>query len=327
MNYKLKKKIKRILYNFEITKNLYVLAGMIKKKRFDRMEDIEFAKCIYKDRTGIDLNLENPRTFDEKLWWLKYHNKSPLLTKCTDKYLVRDYVKKCGLSSILPKIYGVWDSVDDINLEHLPNRFFLKTNNGSGCNVLCNDKMTFDLEHAKKILRKGLESNYFYVLREYNYKDIHPKVLCEEVLTPSNGETLIDYKLYCFKGRIKLVLRAEGTALADGRHAGEFDSYYENYFDENFKPLKLSDGYKQLPFDQIKKPFQFELMKSYAQILSKPFPFVRVDLYNFDARIVFGELTFYCAGGIHHFTPIEYNTKLGNLIDLSDINKLGSSLN
>lgn len=322
MNYKLKKKIKGIFYHSEFTKNIYILAGKIKKKKFDQMNDVEFAKCIYKDRTGVDLNLENPRTFDEKLWWLKYYNKDPLLTKCTDKYLVRDYVRECGLSSILTKIYGAWDSVDDINLDNLPNRFFLKTNNGSGCNILCNDKATFDFENAKKILHRGLESNYFYVLREYNYKDIHPKVLCEEVLAPANRAALIDYKIYCFNGKVKLILRAEGTALKDGSHATEFDNYFENYFDENFTPVQLTDGYKQLPFDHIRIPDQFDLMKSYAEVLANPFPFVRVDLYNFDSRIVFGELTFYCGGGIHHYTPKDYNLKLGGLLDLSAIKSI-----
>ena len=245
-----------------------------------------------------------------------------MLTKCTDKYLVRNYVRECGLGSILTAVYEVWDSVDDIDLKKLPNRFFLKTNNGSGCNVLCNNKSTFNLENAKKILYKGLRTNYFYELREYNYKNIQPKILCEEVLSPANGEALIDYKMYCFNGKVRLILRAEGAALKDGSHATEYDNYFENYFDENFNPIELTDGYKKLPRERIIVPKQFDLMKSYAQVLAKPFPFVRVDLYNFDSRIVFGELTFYCGGGIHHFSPEYYNLKLGNLIDLSSLETL-----
>lgn len=318
MYYYLKKSIRYFCYKNILTKKFYEKMSKIRSIYDMRLDDITFAKKYYKETTGKKLNIEDPQTFDEKLWWLKFHNNNPLLKLCSDKFLVRNYVKECGYENILTHIYKVWDDVDDIKIDDLPETFYLKANKGSGGNVACHNKRVFDLDKAKKKLKQYLKPNSGLRLREYNYRDITPKIICEEILTPKNKEPLIDYKFYCFYGKVRLLLRCEGVANENGEHSNDSD-VYQNFFDLNFERINVSEvGYKEIK-DKIKKPDHFNDMLKCASVLSNPFPFCRVDLYNIDGEIYFGELTFYDGGGVHIYKPENFNKLLGSYLDLDGL--------
>ena len=198
MNYQIKKFIRNNFKKNKCLKELYLRASYIKSKYDEKLNDYDFAMKYYKETTGMDLNLNDPKTFDVKLWWLKTHNRDPLLTKCSDKYLVREYIKECGLDIILTKLYGVWNNANEIDFNLLPDKFYLKWNKGSGGNVACVNKNMFDKKRALERLEYYKKYNSGSRLREWNYKNIVPKIICEELLEPDNYQPLIDYKFYCF---------------------------------------------------------------------------------------------------------------------------------
>ena len=160
--------------------------------------------------------------------------------------------------------------------------------------------------------------NQYYITREWQYKDIRPKIICEKFLENSNGNPLVDYKFYCFNGIPKMVLIKHGTSKADGSHQKE-NLQYENYYDMKLNPLNITDNSQILPENEVIFPFYYQEMKEYATVLAEPFPFVRVDFYEINNNIIFGELTFTCAGGCHDFKPTEFNEELGSYLDLSKI--------
>lgn len=167
------------------------------------------------------LSIDKPQTFDEKIWWLKLHYFNPLMTICTDKYLVRKYVEKCGLRDILNECYANFTSVDDIDIEKLPNEFFLKCNHLSGGNIICT-KDNFDKEKIKKIFRPLLRNNFYYYGFEYNYKYIKPQIVIEKILRPLDGSSLLDYKFMCFAGVPRLLFLDIGACDKDGGHTEHY---------------------------------------------------------------------------------------------------------
>lgn len=258
------------------------------------------------------LDLKDPKTYDERLWWLKLNYFDPLMTKCTDKYAVRDYVKECGLGDILNECYGKFDCIDDINIDQMPEEFFLKCNHLSGGNIICKKK-DFDKKKLKNVFSHFLKSNFYYTGFEKNYKDIKPAIIAEKVLRMKDGSQLLDYKFMCFEGQPKLLFLDIGVANADGTHAEE---YYRNIYDMTFKPLDIKETRNHYDYDKIKKPDNFEYMINCARILSKPFPHCRVDLYNVDGKVFFGEITFYHGSGYNDFTPHSADLEIGSWIPL-----------
>ena len=311
----LKNKIRKLVYDNVYLHILYLKISALKNKNYAELNDESYATKFYKNATGKVLDLKEPRTFDEKLWWLKIHNRDPLLTFCTDKYLVREYVKECGFEEILTKIYGVWNNVEDIDYETLPNSFFLKCNHTCGANVACLDKKKFDFIKAKVLLSYYMNTNHYNVSREWNYKNIVPKLMCEEVLKNDDNSPLVDYKFYCFSGEPKLLLRCQGVADKDGSHASSNNSY-ENFYDIDFKPINVKEVCRQIDYNRVIKPKSFDFMVNCSRKLSKRFPFCRVDLYEVNNKVYFGELTFYCGGGVHRYKPEKFNLTLGQYIDL-----------
>ena len=272
-----------------------------------------YAQVTYYKRKGRFLNLKNPQTFADKLWWMKYHYFNPLMTPCSDKWEVRKYVEKCGLKDILIDCYGHYDSVDAINLDEIPvEEFFLKVNNTSGGNLICH-KSTFDRESIRPLFSALLKDNFYWHGREYNYKHIKPYILAEKVLRPSDGSGLIDWKFFCFEGEPKLLFVDTEVCNEDGSHA-EF-SHWFNY-DIDFNPLDVTINRKHEPTFEIKKPENYDLMVEYARILSKPFPHCRVDFYNVDGKIYFGEITFFHCAGYIIVEPEEFNLKMGSWVPM-----------
>lgn len=258
------------------------------------------------------LNIDNPKTFDEKLWWLKLNYFNPLMTVCTDKYAVREYVKSCGLEGILNECYGRFENVDEIDLDKMPDEFFLKCTHLSGGNIICH-KEDFDRKAMKKLFSHFLKSNFYYTGFERNYKDIKPALVAERVLRMSDNSTLLDYKFMCFEGEPKLLFLDIGVANPDGTHAEE---YYRNIYDMSFKPVDIKETREHYDYDKIKKPENFDYMIECARKLSKPFPHCRVDLYNVDGKVYFGEITFFHGSGYNDIHPYSADLMMGSWIPM-----------
>ncbi len=278
--------------------------------------DVYF-RHAYKKTHDINPDFENPQTFDEKQLWLKMNYRNPLCTKCSDKYLVREYVKECGLEHILNPLYGVYDSVKDIKWDELPDRFYIKANHMSACNVRCNDLVTFDKKAAIKKLRRGMKHDYSLDSREWNYHDIDRKIIAEAIIENSDGSGLIDYRFLCSYGNCEYIFIDIDTADDNGTHRVDAR---RNVYDKDFNLMDVTVSRPNFDHSLVSKPDNFDEMLQYAQILSKEFPFCRVDFYNVDGKIIFGEITFFHAGGLSKISPKEWELKLGNTINLNCLN-------
>lgn len=269
-------------------------------------------KITYRVKFHRPIDLDNPKTLDEKIQWLKFNTylDNPLVTQCADKYAVRDYVKDCGCSEILNDLYFTWDSVDDIKWEDLPNKFVIKWNFGWGNNFICKDKSKIDEIETKKLLKKWYKDhNTFWKLyAELQYRNIIPKLVCEKLIETENGELPLDYKLYCFNGKSKYVM------LCTDRESGH-PKYF--FFDREKKLVRLNRRGLSAPNNfSIPMPKGYDKLFEYADKLSKPFPFVRTDFYLENGKVIFGELTFTPCAGFDVNIPREQNEFLGNQVDL-----------
>ena len=310
-------KIKLFIYHHNIIAKIYNVIRNWRRDQFNHLSDEEFARMYYKDRTGRELNLSNPETYDDKLWFLKLHIRDPLMTKCTDKYLVRDYVTECGLGHILNELYAVYERFDEIDFLKLPERFIMKFNHTSGTNAIYDKNKSFDYKYQKNEFDFWMHRNSFWGSREWNYKDIKPLIICEKVLEQPGRDSLNDYKFMCFGGEVKLVFGEIGICRPDGSHNPDS---VRNVYDRDYN---LMEGvrFTRQNFDPalLPKPENFEKMVEYAETLSKPFRHCRVDLYNIEGTIYFGEMTFYHQGCSSIVTPESLYYEAGSWIDISGI--------
>ncbi|MFW3496706.1 ATP-grasp fold amidoligase family protein [Aerococcus viridans] len=246
-------------------------------------------KIFYSSSTGKKLNLKAPKSFNEKLQWIKLYHRDPLYTLCADKFKVREYVEDKGFGDILNKLYGIYDSVDDIKFGELPNSFVVKgTKNG---HIICNDISNIDINAEIKLFKKELKKNFGMSTGEFHYTKIKQRVIVEEYLGFPNGELPLDYKIYCFNGEPFCICVYE-------RDATDFSTrrfFYD--FDWNPLPEYITGVFASDP-NRYKKPKNLDSMYNIAKGLSEDFPFVRVDLYNLNGKIYFGELTFTPTSGI-----------------------------
>lgn len=309
----MKKIVRNICSKNKFMKREYDKLTWYKSRLLLTIDDEKFARRAYKKHCNKNINLENPLTFDEKIWWLKLNNRNPLLKICSDKYRVREYVTKCGYKNILVKLYGVYDDVRSIKFEELPKKCILKLNHTSGTNVIFNNNINMiDLTDLTKRLKFLLKQDYFVKSREWNYKGMESKIIVEELLESNDSYGLLDFKFMCFNGDPKLLFLDVGVANKDGSHASE---YYRNIYDMEFNLLDIKETRENTPFN-IDKPKNFEQMIKIASDLSKPFPLVRVDLYNVNGKIYFGEMTFYHGGGCNNIYPERFDKEMGTWIDL-----------
>lgn len=313
------------LFDF-LKKNLVLdyFLDFLKWKKYMMLKNVpdkKFAEDLYFKKTGKKLNLNKPTTFDEKLWFLKINNKDPLLTICTDKHLVRDYVKKVGLENILIESYESYESADEIDFNNFPDKkVFLKCNHTSGYNVIYDKDKNFNKKWFVRKFNFVLSQNHYWLSREWNYKNIKPRIISEKLLPIDNNSAtngnlgLIDYKFLCFEGKVEglfVDIDVSSDTGSHNRHAKR------NFYDKDFNFLDVKITREQFDRDLVEKPANFDLMKNYAEILSEPFPFCRVDLYNINGDIYFGEMTFYHNGGINQIYPSEWDYKLGGMINLN----------
>ncbi|MBE6332441.1 MAG: glycosyl transferase [Bacteroidales bacterium] len=271
------------------------------------MSDEQYLTVLYRYAMGKEMNWKNPQTFNEKLQWLKVHNRKPEYTVMVDKYLVKKYVaEKIGEEYVIPSL-GVWDRVEDIDFDALPDQFVLKCTHDSGGIVICKDKSKLDRQAAIEKLSKGLKSNYFLRNREWPYKNVKPRIIGEPYMCDVNDE-LNDFKWFCFDGKPHVMFIA--TDRFNVQEETKFD-----FYDMDFRHLPFTNGHPNATC-QIEKPQTFEKMKSLAEKLSAGIPHVRVDFYDVDGRIYFGELTFFHWSGLTPFSPEEWDYTLGSWIKL-----------
>ena len=254
-------------------------------------------------------DLKDPKTYNEKLQWMKLNDHNELYHTLADKYEVKKYVEKLIGSEYIIKTLGVYDSFDEIDFDKLPDRFVLKCTHDSGGLVICKDKSSLDIENSRKIIESSLKTNYFYHSREWAYKDLKPRIIAEEYIETSKGD-LPDYKFFCFDGK------ARALYVATGRHTKEGVCF--DFFDENFNHLPFYNSHPNTKH-KIDKPAGFDKMKELAELLSAGMPHVRVDLYDIDGKIYFGEYTFYHMSGFQPFKPEEWDYTFGSWIDLDKI--------
>lgn len=275
---------------------------------YRHMDDRKYLEKLYRAKFGKELNLENPQTFNEKLQWLKLYDRKPVYTTMVDKYAAKEYVAdKIGEEYIIPTL-GVWDKFDDIDFDALPDQFVLKCTHDSGGLAICKDKKTFDIEAACKKINRCLKRNYYYTFREWPYKDVKPRIIAEKYMVDESGYELKDYKIFCFDGQPKIMFIA--TDRANPEEETKFD-----FFDMEFNHLPFQNGHPNAK-KSIMQPKGFEKMKELAAKLSAGIPQVRVDFYDIDGKVYFGELTFSHWSGFVPFDPEEWDYKLGSWIDL-----------
>lgn len=264
---------------------------------------------IFREKLGYAPDLENPRSLNEKIFWMKLNYHNPLVTRCCDKFTVKEYVtEKLGDGFVVPVIDS-WQSAEDIDFDALPDQFVLKVNWSSGYNIIVKDKSQLDVKAAKRKISHWLEpqQNSYYQTFNWGYKHMKPVVYAEEYIEQMDGQ-LYDYKFYCCNGK------AEFLFIATDRFNGEGVTY--DFFNIDFERMDLHYGGRAHSSNKLEKPRFYNEMIKYAEILSKPFPFVRIDFYEQEDRIYVGEMTFYSGGGILPFDPIEWDYKLGEYINL-----------
>lgn len=253
-------------------------------------------------------NLKNPKTYNEKLNWLKLNDRNPEYTKMVDKYAVKKYVSNIiGEEYIIPTI-GIWDNFDDINFDLLPNQFVLKCTHDSEGIVIVKDKSNFNKEDAREKINKALKSNFYYIGREWPYKNIKPRIIAEKYMEDKECGELRDYKFFCFNGQPKAMFIASDRGIGDTK----FD-----YFDLNFKHLDIIQHYPNSK-QKIDRPKEFDKMIELSRILSKKLIHVRVDFYEVNGQVYFGELTFYHFSGFQPFIPEKWDEIFGKWLELPD---------
>jgi len=281
----------------------------------DWLPDKQFLQLGFQARMGKKLNLENPQTFNEKLQWLKLHDRRPEYTMMADKYLVRNYIAEVLGEEYLIPLLGVWDDPDEIDFDALPDQFVLKCNHNSGRGMcICKDKSKLDIDKVKGELRKGLAQDYFLPGREWPYKDIPRKIICEQFMTDcsesqQNMAELKDYKFMCFNGSAKCSFVCSDRFAPEGLHV--------TFFDRNWNVMSFERHYPYRK-DGLPKPLNYDKMIIFSEKLAQNLPFVRVDFYESSGRLYFGEITFYPGSGFEEFTPEEWDYTLGSWLKLPD---------
>ncbi|MCJ7523773.1 MAG: glycosyltransferase [Candidatus Aminicenantes bacterium] len=271
------------------------------------LPDKLYVQFLYLKTHGRLLRLHRPRTFNEKVQWYKLYYRDPLMTTLSDKYEVRKYLQAKDYGRLLNELYGVYESADEIDLATLPASFVLKATHGSSMNIICRDKKNLDWGKCRTLMDRWLRTDYFYSGRQWAYKNIRPRLICEKYLQNEEFAELIDYKFYCFHGRPEVLFICTGRFDPGGVKFAVFD------MKGNRIPVcKCKAGNDLL----MEKPGTFDAMKDLAGELCGEFPFIRVDLYSIKDKLIFSEFTFYPDSGVIPFTPDQYNYFFGDFFVL-----------
>ena len=294
-------KIKLILTDYNHRQE-FIIAS---KKKLGISYDKTQVKYQYRFFVGKKLNLKNPKTFNEKLNWIKLNYRRNIMTKMVDKYEVRSIIEQTIGEQYLIPLIGVYDKFDDIDFDKLPNRFVIKCNHDSGSTIICNDKTKFDINNAREIINKCLKINFGKKYIEWPYMNVKPRIIIEEFIEDDLKPELRVYKVFNFNGNPKIIQMINGDKT---------EHEYINYYDIDWNLLKLKQNYPNGPIDE--KPICLKEILELAKQLSKEVPFVRTDFYVVNEKIIFSEFTFFSDAGIVPFEPKEWDEILGSWIKL-----------
>ncbi|NER15514.1 glycosyltransferase [Leptobacterium flavescens] len=281
--------------------------GIVKKFKFLNPE--YYLKIYYQYYTDKKLDLENPTEFNQKIQWMKIYYQKPILSILVDKYSVREYIKDKIGDQYLNDLIKVYERASDVNFNELPEKFVLKAVHGSNYNIIVKDKKKLNRLTARWKMHKWMGRNYYYSGGlEWAYKNVTPRIICEKFLNEIGKESINDYKFFCFNGVPKFI------QIDIDRHTDHSRCFY----DIDWKKLPFSmTKYKHYQ-GEVEKPEKFDEMFDLVKRLAEDFPFVRVDFYAIGEKIIFGEMTFYPGDGIEEFYPDEYNTTIGNYLQLPE---------
>ena len=296
-----------------LTKPYYRTRVLIKLGYYDSLSDEEFLKKVFPKYMGYPLDLENPKTFSEKLQWLKVNYRNPIQTVMVDKHEAKHFIaERVGNQYIIPTL-AVWDSVEDIDIDALPNQFVLKSTHDSGGIVICKDKSSLDFEAAKAKLSVSLKRDYSKIAREWPYQNVLRRIIAEEYISELGNDDLLDYKMYSFHGEPKL------TVVCSDRFSKTETRM--NFYNIDWEPMGIHFGhYPPLPLE-FPKPATYEEMKRLTAELSKDCPFLRVDFYEIKGRLFIGELTFFPGAGLEKFRPMSKDYELGEWLHLETVHR------
>lgn len=279
-----------------------------------------YLKKLYNSKTGERLNLKNPVKLNEKIQWLKLYNRMPRYTIMADKYLSRNYVRQKlqetnyieGKDYFFVPIIGVWDNVEEIDFDQLPEKFVLKCNHDNGV-IICRDKNLFDIESAKKTLDYHLHRNYYKKYREWSYKNIERKIICEQLIENSDGSAVVDYKFYVYGGIVRYFMYSIGEATPNHRN---------HKFDVNCESIDyLFKKEQSVLLSEVDMPLNMNVMIDIAGVLGENEPHIRIDMYNTNGKIYIGEMTFYSGGGFINIYNQNYSNELASYIDIRKIKR------
>lgn len=267
------------------------------------LPDKWYLELLWKYTYGCELNISQPQTFNEKLNWLKLYDRKSMYTSMVDKYSVKKIVSCLIGKEYVVENYAVAESWEDIDFEALPNQFVIKCTHDSGGAFVCRDKSVFDYKGVRSKVEQNLGINYYYSLREWPYKNVKPSIVIDRFLDDHTGKELRDYKFWCFDGQpVYMYCTIKG------------ESVFENFYDMEFNPIDINHGFPRHK-PEFECPQNFELMKDLAAALSKGIPFVRVDFFDVEGQVYFGEYTFFDWGGFRAFEG-DWDEELGKLIKL-----------
>lgn len=274
------------------------------KGLFNWLPDKPYLKLVYRSETGKKLNIDNPQTFNEKLQWLKLYDRKPQYSKYVDKYDVRSYISETIGANYLVPLIDIYNSVEEIDWNLLPNKFVLKCTHGSGSNIICTDKDKLDIETSKVKLNKWMKKNWYWFGREWPYKNVKPRIVCEEFISDKDM-TPDDYKVLCFNGKAKLI----------EVHIDRYGAHKQDFYDISWKKTSISQGGTVSNFT-YEKPNQLKDMIQLSEKFAANMYHVRIDWFVVHDKLYFGEITFYDGSGFDPFDNKQDDDTLGSWIDL-----------
>lgn len=275
---------------------------------FRNMSDEEFLKMQFRNVFRYELDLEEPKTYNEKLQWLKLYDRRPEYTMMVDKYEAKKYAASLIGEEHIIKTLGVWERFEEIDFNRLPDQFVLKCTHDSGGLVICKDKTRLDVNAAKRKIEKSLANDYYMQNREWPYKNVKRRIIAEEYMVDESGYELKDYKFFAFDGT------ARAMFIASDRMSRTEETKFD-FFDMEFNHLPFINGHPNSK-RPLRKPRSFDEMRQYAEILSKGIPEARIDFYDINGKVYFGEITLFHFSGLERFEPQEWDRKFGDWIQL-----------
>lgn len=302
----MKSKIRKLYNTSKIGKLLLSpLFWLHDRYYFNAKKDLQFSTERFKKCVGYTPNIIQPKTFNEKIQWLKINDRQAIHTLCADKYKVREIVEKeIGAQYLIPLLFHS-DNINALTSDNIPNEpCIIKTNHDSGSVFIVKDKAQLDIVKAREELGRSLHQNYYHINREWQYKNIPPRIIIEKLLTNEDGDIPNDYKVFCFNGKAEYI-------QVDGNR---FTKHVRAFYDTEWKQLPFEIKYPTM--DVIPSPQNLRLIIELAEKLSSPFPFARIDFYEIGKKVFFGEITFHPVSGFGPFLPSEWDKKLGDMLPL-----------